>query len=279
MTNLNYSTHSDNNNLILNIPINDLNVFDTLDCGQAFRFQKINDSQIEGIALGKYLKLSQTPSQITFHDTSQSEFDSIWKNYFDLNTDYISLRELFSCDPVLKSAIDYSSGIRILQQDSFEILLSFIISQNNNIKRIKASIDKLCKLYGTKISDDYFDFPTINQLADVTKEDLSTLGLGYRDDYIIDCIHKIINNDINLSQISNMSLKDAKIELLKIKGVGPKVCDCVLLFGFYKIECFPVDTWIKKVLAEYYPNGFPQEFNHVAGIAQQYLFHYMRTKK
>lgn len=268
-----------NNDLILTISKNDLNVIDTLDCGQAFRFVPTSENEIEGIAFNKYLKLTQTETEIIFHDTTVEEFENIWKNYFDLNTDYVQLRKDFSKDEVLKTAIEYASGIRILQQDKFEILLSFIISQNNNIKRIKTSIDKMCKLYGTEITPDCYAFPTLKQLENVHKSDLSDLGLGYRDDYIVDCVHKLQNNEIDLDVVAKMSLVDAKKELLKIKGVGPKVCDCVLLFGFYKTECFPVDTWIKKVLAEYYPNGFPSEYSDVAGIAQQYLFHYMRTKK
>lgn len=273
------NTKVEKTDLILSIPKADLNIIDTLDCGQAFRFEATSDTQIEGIAFNKHLSLSQTDTEITFYNTTQEEFDSVWRDYFDLNTDYPALKKELSKDITLKTAIEYASGIRILKQDSFEILLSFIISQNNNIKRIKTSIDKLCKLYGSEITPEHYAFPTLQQLSGVTKEDLSELGLGYRDVYIVDCVEKLVNNEINLVEVAKMDLLDAKKELLKIKGVGPKVCDCVLLFGFYKTECFPVDTWIKKVLAEYYPQGFPKEYEPVAGIAQQYLFHYMRTKK
>lgn len=278
MSKLNYQTKKEGNNIILTIPKTELNIIDTLDCGQAFRFKAIADNEIEGIAFRKYLRLTQTDDEICFYDTTQEDYNSIWKNYFDLNTDYVALKKDFSKDKVLKEAIEYASGIRILQQDSFEILLSFIISQNNNIKRIKTSIDKICTLYGDELSPNRHAFPTIEQLANLTKADLSDLGLGYRDDYILDCVQKITSKETDLDEIAKMSLADAKKELLKIKGVGPKVCDCVLLFGFYKTECFPIDTWIKKVLAEYYPQGFPQKYAPVSGIAQQYLFHYMRTK-
>lgn len=279
MNKLEYQTKTNNNNLILTIPKTELNIIDTLDCGQAFRFKAVSDSEIEGVAFKKYLRLSQTDDEICFYDTTQEDYDLIWKNFFDLNTDYVTLKQDFSKDKVLKEAIAYASGIRILQQDNFEILLSFVISQNNNIKRIKNSIDKLCKKYGEEILPNHYAFPTIEQLANITKEDLSELGLGYRDDYIVDCVQKVYSGEIKLEDVAKMSLEDAKKELLKIKGVGPKVCDCVLLFGFYKTECFPVDTWIKKVLAEYYPKGFPKKYSETAGIAQQYLFHYMRTKK
>lgn len=276
---MNYKIKTKGNDLILQIPKTELNIIDTLDCGQAFRFKAIDENEIAGIAFNKYLHLTQNESEITFYNTTETDFENIWCEFFDLNTDYIKLKKDFSKDEVLKTAIEYASGIRILKQDSFEILISFIISQNNNIKRIKTSIDKLCKLYGNEIATDCYTFPTIEQLKDIQKADISELGLGYRDDYIVDCVQKLVAKEIIIEDIANMDLVDAKKELLKIKGVGPKVCDCVLLFGFYKTECFPIDTWIKKVLAEYYPNGFPTEYNDVSGIAQQYLFHYMRTKQ
>lgn len=275
---MSYKVVTKENDVVLTVSIEDLNMIDTLDCGQAFRFKAISENEITGVAFGKYLHLTQNDDEVIFHNTTMEDFENIWKNFFDLNTDYIKLKQDFGKDKVLKTAIEYASGIRILQQDSFEILLSFIISQNNNIKRIKTSIEKICVKYGENI-DDYYTFPTIEQLSNITKEDLSDLGLGYRDDYIVDCISKIKNNEIDLEEISQMSTEDARKELLKIKGVGPKVCECVLLFGFYRVECFPVDTWIKKVLAEYYPKGFPKKYTKVAGIAQQYLFHYMRTKE
>ena len=265
--------------LILDIPIEDLNIIDTLDCGQCFRFAKTSETSIIGIAHGKILSLTQTPNSITFHNTTKDDFCQIWWHYFDLDTDYCVLKNNLSKDITLQKALEYAGGIRILHQDSFEALLSFIISQNNNIPRIKASIDKLSKKFGTKITDDIYTFPSLEDLSNIKKEDLSDIGLGYRDDYIIDCVAKINNHEIDLDSIKTMDIESARLTLRTIKGIGPKVAECALLFGFYRIEAFPIDTWIKKALNYYYPLGFPAQFTNYAGIAQQYLFHYIRTCK
>ncbi|MEG0693786.1 MAG: DNA glycosylase [Oscillospiraceae bacterium] len=265
--------------LVLDIPIEDINLIDTLDCGQCFRFARTSDNGITGIAHGKILKLTQTKNDITFHNTTKEEFSQIWRNYFDLETDYLSLKTILSKDETLQKALQYAGGIRILRQDSFEALVSFIISQNNNIPRIKASIDKLCKKFGQNINDDIYTFPSIEALSDLKKEDLVDIGLGYRDDYIVDCVAKIKNNEIDLENIKQMDIDEARMALRTIKGIGPKVAECALLFGFYRVEAFPIDTWIKKALKYYYPDGFPVEFANYAGIAQQYIFHYIRTCK
>ncbi len=267
------------NDLVLDIPIEQINIIDTLDCGQCFRFTKTSNNTMTGIAHGRVLSLTQTKNEIVFHDTSQDDFNDIWVNYLDLHTDYNPLKTLLSSDDTLKKALEYAGGIRIVRQDSFEALLSFIISQNNNIPRIKNSINKLCKKFGKNIIDDVYAFPSVDDLHNLSKEDFSDIGLGYRDDYIIDCVNKIKNGELNLENIKNMDIEDARITLRTIKGIGPKVAECALLFGFYRIEAFPIDTWIKKALKYYYPNGFPVQFQDYAGIAQQYIFHYIRTCK
>ncbi|MFZ2538944.1 MAG: DNA glycosylase [Oscillospiraceae bacterium] len=267
------------NDLVLGISVEDINVVDTVDCGQCFRFTKTSDNEITGVAHGRILSLTQTQTDIIFHDTTEDEFHQIWCNYFDLDTDYSSLKAMLSKDNTLKKALGYAGGIRIVRQDSFEALLSFIISQNNNIPRIKASINKLCKKFGKNIIGDIYAFPSVDALSNLSKEDFSDIGLGYRDDYIIDCVCKIKNGEINLENIKEMSIEDARAALRTIKGIGPKVAECALLFGFYRVEAFPIDTWIKKALKYYYPDGFPIEFQNCAGIAQQYIFHYIRTCK
>lgn len=258
------------NDILLQAPIFDLS--QTLDCGQAFRWSQLDDNTWHGYALNDYLVLEQSKEGILFKDTSEEKFLSKWVEYFDLNTDYEVLKQEFSSvDDTLKKACDFASGIRLLKQDSWECLISFIISQNNNIPRIKLIISRLCERYDS--------FPTADMLKDETLESLSYLKVGFRDKYILDAIHKVNSNEINLEAISNMDIESARKELIKIKGVGAKVSECVLLFGMYKTKAFPVDVWIKRVLAEYYPNGFPESIYRYQGIAQQFLFHYIRNLK
>lgn len=269
---------SKDNNLNLSVTSNYFNIFDTLDCGQCFRFEKDSDNSLVGVAFGKILKISQTDNEVILHNTSQEDFDNFWEEYFDFKNDYSSYKNIMSSDKTLSLALDYASGIRLLKQDTFETCICFIISQNNNIKRIKSSVSSFCERFGTKILDtDYYSFPSIEKLQNITKEDLSGLSLGYRDDYILDFVRKVSNNELVLSTINDIPIEDARNELLKVKGIGPKVAECILLFGFNRLEAFPIDTWIKKALIYFYPDGFPKEFQAFAGLAQQYIFHYIRT--
>lgn len=157
-----------------------------------------------------------------------------------------------------------------MRQDSWECLISFIISQNNNIPRIKGIIDRLCGMYGGR-------FPEAGELSEETPESLEPLRSGFRAKYICDAAVKTASGVTDLAGIAAMPIEDARTELKKISGVGPKVAECVLLFGMHRTDAFPVDVWIKRVLSEYYPNGFPEYLKENAGIAQQYLFHYIRN--
>ncbi|NLZ46595.1 MAG: DNA-3-methyladenine glycosylase 2 family protein [Clostridiales bacterium] len=206
-----------------------------------------------------------------FHNTSKEDFLNIWVDYFDFNTDYGALKKQFSQDETLNKACRFAPGIRLLKQDKWEALCSFIISQNNNIPRIKGIISRL--------SEKYQGFPTYNQLADETVESLSFLRAGFRAKYLIDAAQKLASGELNLDIISKSDMDTARQSLMTIKGVGPKVAECALLYGMYRTEAFPVDVWIKRVMEEYYPNGLPKCVNGVEGIAQQYLFHYVRNLK
>ncbi|WP_295069641.1 DNA glycosylase [Ruminococcus sp.] len=252
----------------------DLDLDETLDCGQAFRWKKIPSDHIctyEGAFVNNKLTISQTDKgSFIFHNTDENDFVSKWINYFDFETDYSELKKTFSEDETLSKACKFAGGIRLLRQDSWECLISFIISQNNNIPRIKGIIDRLCENYHGR-------FPDYEKLSAETPDSLSYLRSGFRAKYIADAASKVANGTIELSAISKMPIDEARSALKQIKGVGPKVAECVLLFGMYRTEAFPIDVWIKRVLAEYYPNGFPEFAKKDAGIAQQYLFHYIRS--
>lgn len=267
-----------NNDFHFEIKMDSLNIADTLDCGQCFRFKADNEEKTSftGVAFNKILTVTQTETEVIFKNTTQQEFDLIWSPYFDLDTDYDRIKKALKFDKTIKSAMDFAGGIRILKQDNFEALCSFIVSQNNNIPRIKGSIEKFSARFGKNLAENIYSFPTITDLNGIKKSDLVDLSLGYRDDYIIDCVEKIQSGELNLDEISTMEISLAREKLRTVKGIGPKVAECALLFGFHRLEAFPIDTWIKKVLATYYKDGFPEQINDLAGIAQQYLFHYIR---
>lgn len=169
----------------------------------------------------------------------------------------------------MSKACKFAGGIRLLRQDSWECLISFIISQNNNIPRIKGIIDRLCENYGC--------FPTALEMSKETPDSLGYLRSGFRAKYLCDAANMVSSGNIDLKDVAAAPIDEARAALKKIKGVGPKVAECVLLFGMHRTDAFPIDVWIKRVLAEYYPNGFPAFAKENAGIAQQYLFHYIRN--
>lgn len=250
----------------------DLDLDETLDCGQAFRWERISSGKeavYHGFMLNTPLTVSAEKDYFRFADTSEEDFLEIWAEYFDLYTDYGELKRVFSEDETLSKACAYAGGIRLLKQDSWEALLSFIISQNNNIPRIKGIIGRLCEANG--------GFPSAEQLKGKAAEDFAYLRAGFRAKYIEDCLEKLNSGTLKLDEIRKMPVDEARKALMSIKGVGPKVAECALLYGMYRVECFPVDVWIKRVMEQFYPKGFPEFAKEYAGIAQQYLFHYMRT--
>lgn len=247
----------------------DLRLGQTLDCGQAFRWNKIGENTYSGSYLDCPLEISGSDGVFTLKNTTESEFLSIWYDYFDLGTDYSELKKSYGCDPVLKAACQYSPGMRLLRQDSWEALVSYIFSQHNNIPRIKGIISRLV--------EHYRHFPTPYELADETVESLGFLRSGFRAKYVLDAAEKVASGVISLSECKRMPYPDAKAELMKINGVGPKVADCVLLYGMHFTEAFPIDVWMRRVMQTYYPDGLPECVTGTEGIAQLYLFNYIRN--
>ena len=243
----------------------------TLFCGQSFRHEQHCDTFVV-FSGDKSVTVTQTkPSQLMLTDTT-AELLPYWRNYFNADCNYTELIADFSLDPTLKAACEFSPGLRVLKQEPYETLISFIISQNNNIKRISGSIAKLIELYGVAALTD----PAV--LADAPDADLCSCGLGYRAEYVKNAAKKVKFNEIDLDELEKIGYNRAKEQLLTLKGVGEKVADCVLLFGLNKTEAFPKDVWIKRALNEFYPCGLPECVGNNAGIAQQFLFHYMRNK-
>ncbi len=259
------------------IKVNDFDLAETLDCGQAFRWKKIDGKNgFCGFSGSRYLEIYADENSFILKNTSEEDFNNYWTEYFDFNTDYSFLKKQYSDDATLKNACEFAPGIRLLKQDKWEALCSFIISQNNNIPRIKGIIERLCENFGNR-TDNGYTFPSAEIIAGKTVEKLAPLRAGFRARYIHDAAQKVASGEIDLEKVSVMPYEDAKKELMKIVGVGVKVADCALLYGMYRTESFPVDVWIKRVLAQYYPDGLPECIKGTEGIAQQYLFHYIRN--
>ena len=256
----------------IDLVLSDVKHFDftTLDCGQAFRWEKMGNT-FTGIAHGRRLELQLDGDILTLRNTSLHEFEAIWRNYFDFNRSYTEMREILAAHPPIKKALVFSPGLRLMRQEPWETLVSFILSQNSNIPRIKKMIELLCQHFGEKLPCGSFAFPTPAALVDA---DLSIIKSGYRAPYILDAAKRTAAGQFNLP--ATATTDNLRHALLQVHGVGPKGADCVLLFGYGKLECFPMDVWMKRVMEKLYPTGLPQDLQEHAGIAQQFLFHYAR---
>lgn len=249
---------------------------DTLDCGQAFRWSEADDGRWSAVVGNRKLTVALRGDEFVLFDTTFAEFEQKWRSYFDFDRDYLRIMKAFGENEILRDAARYASGIRLLKQDTWECLCSFIISQNNNIPRIKGIIERLCENFGERIEGGY-TFPSAEVIAGLSLDELAPLRSGFRAKYILDAAQKVASGEIDLENLSKMDSELGASELMKIKGVGPKVADCVLLFGAGKIDRCPKDVWIKRVLTEFFGGALPECALPYAGIAQQYLFHYART--
>lgn len=256
-------------------------VAQTFDCGQCFRFD-VTENSATGYAFGKKVTFKQiSENEIHISPCTEWEFSAIWKRYLALDIDYSSVRcelkKVRTNDEKLALAMETGKGIRLLRQDPWETLCSFIISQNNNIPRIKKIIAALCKA-GAELEGWGEDvFPPPKTLIKMGYDGLFALKTGFRASYLYDAAVKVDSGEVDLLAVKTMPTADAAAELCKIKGVGPKVAACALLFGFEKSDAFPIDVWVKRVMQEYYGgNVSGSDFGTYAGLAQQYLFYHRR---
>ena len=255
--------------------VTDLDLAQTLDCGQSFRWTQQPDGSFSGVAFGRSVNVSLDGDRLIIHNAPKED-EALWREYFDLGLDYGAVRRQISkLHPVLKEAAQYAPGIRILRQEPYEALCTFIISQNNNIKRIKGIVSRLCECFGEPV-DSGFAFPTAEKMAALTPDDLAPLRAGFRARYLVDAAQKVASGEVVLENCRSLPYEEAQKELMKITGVGVKVADCTLLFGLHRIEAFPVDVWMKRALDALFPGMSPSDFGEYAGIAQQYIFHYSR---
>lgn len=252
-------------------------------CGQTFRFSE-EDPGYLGVAFDRVILVYETADSIVIENTTEEDFCHIWAHYFDLSRDYQSFAGHFSQDEVMTKAIAYGGGIRILNQDIWECLITFILSQQNNIPRITKIVSSLCENFGNPLAfqgKTYYSFPTAQKLASLSLQELEVLKCGFRAKYLLCAAQMVHTGEIDLEAVKNMDTPNARLELLRIKGVGPKVADCILLFGAGKMDAFPVDVWINRVIGTLYDREHfcPTLFGEYCGIAQQYLFYYGRELK
>lgn len=253
--------------------------------GQCFRMRRKGEYSFSLVAGDRYLELTQRGTIVDF-GCSDAEFLCFWLPYFDLDADYEKyIRAVNPRDHYLKKAAEKGSGIRILRQDLWEMIVTFLISQQNNIKRIQGCIERLCERYGEKKTaengTEFYTFPTVEALAGASEEELRALGLGYRARYIAETARSVFYGEVSLEKIAGMRYPaQAKRELRRLSGVGEKVADCICLFALHDMNAFPVDTHIRQVLEAHYKRGFPnRRYRGMRGIMQQYIFYYELTKK
>lgn len=268
----------------MKINVSDFNIEQIAESGQCFRWNKIDDMHYMGIIEHNVCEVKQSGNIVEVHGIDEEKFI----NYFDIKRDYNEIKRFYMKDDILTSAIKYGEGIRILNQDKFEVLISFIISANNNIPRIKKSVEAISRRFGQKIEGEFYAFPTPLELSKATEEELKACGVGFRARYIYKTCKDILNG-FDLDEISKLPISECKKELMKLTGVGSKVADCVMLFSMQKFDAFPVDVWIKRIMEELYIKSevnikeverFSKErFKDYAGIAQQYLFFYVRERE
>ena len=253
-----------------------LSLPETLDCGQCFRWKADENNNWCGVVKGVYRKIRQEEDGITLIGVDEKEFEEIWYDYFDFGRDYDSLKKDFSANEMIASACEFAPGIRVLRQEPWEAFISFIISQNNNIARIKGIVERLCANFGEEIEPGVFAFPTAKRLAEEPAESFAKIGCGYRAEYISSAAKEVFEGKLVLEELMTAPLNEARERLLKVHGVGPKVADCVLLYGLGRVERCPADVWMKRVIAAL-GGEMPLCVTEHAGIAQQFLFHYARN--
>ena len=280
-----------NNELVLKVKC--FNLKYTLECGQCFRWKNIDENEYIGVIKDRVIKIRQINDTLVIKSSDYDNLENVVKEYFDLNKDYEAIEKRISkIDENVKKAVKNTTGIRILNQDFFETLMSYIISANNNIPRISKSVNLISEKYGKKIifeNEEYYLFPTPDELKNVTEEDYKKCGVGFRARYLKHAVDYVLNNKIEISNIYNKNTQELRNNLLTIMGVGPKVADCILLFSCKKREVFPIDVWVERIMTNLYFENYGKamkkkeileyaknNFKDDSGIVQQHLFYNVR---
>jgi N-glycosylase/DNA lyase len=269
-----------------------INLYDTLFSGQCFRMVEESDGSFTVVIKDRVVNIKEQGNFLELDSNELKDIDKVVNNYLDLDRDYESINRLISSkNDVIKANIDLCDGYKILNQDKFEMFITYIISQNNNVKRIMGSVDKLSRLYGRKVffrDKEYYLFPTFDEMKDISLEELKSIGVGFRDSYIRNALDKLKEDSDFLDKIGMMSTVDAMKELTNIKGIGTKVASCILLFGYGRLDTFPIDIWVRHFVSENFNirdnikdiSVYMRDvFGEYSGIAIQYFYHIERNMK
>lgn len=288
--------------------VNNFKLKQTFECGQCFRFHKISDTNYITVAFERVIELKEDGDNIIIYNSNEDDVKNIWIKYFDLERDYSVIKEELAKDDLLKKSVEFGPGIRILNQDPFEILISFIVSARNSIPSIMKTINKISAKWGRKLEykgETYYAFPTVEQIRNASLEEIQETGASFRSKYIIDTIGNVYKSmeiakngseeekeeyrKYDLNYIKSLSDDDCHKALQEFKGVGAKVADCIMLFSMEKYSAFPVDVWVKRAMIYFYGAEDASlnkirifarnKFGKLSGFAQQYLFYYARENK
>ena len=282
----------DEGNVVLT-EVRDFDLAQTLECGQCFHFKKLAEQEYAVCAFHRLLRIRQEKDSVILFDTTMQDYEMIWRDYFDFGRDYGRIKAaLLQTDDTLKEAVETMQGVHILQQEFFETLISFIISQNKQIPHIKKIVETLSERFGDDLGEingmRFFAFPTVSQMCNVTEEDLRDCKTGFRAPYIVDAVQKTADGQISEAALKAADTAECEKMLTKIKGVGSKVANCCMLFGLDKRDAFPGNVWIKRIMEQLYFSGKETDkekiaafaktrFGSYGGYAQQYLFFYGKT--
>lgn len=281
------------NNIVTVDGVNDFTLSQILECGQCFHFDKLDEEVYEVVAFGRAVKMEQTDKVLRIYGSSMEDYEGIWKLYLDMDNDYGLIKQsVIKADGALKTAVDEKSGIHILNQDFFETLISFIVSQNKSIPQIKQCVKNISHRFGDEVigynGEAFYVFPDVQRLYDATEEELRECKVGFRAPYIKNATEAVYSGAVTKEKLDELDIAQARELLMTIKGVGEKVANCVLLFGLGRREAFPVDVWMKRIMEQMYFDGKDtkkqdieafavNKFGDLGGYAQQYLFDYART--
>lgn len=281
------------NNIVTVDGVNDFTLSQILECGQCFHFDKLDEEVYEVVAFGRAVKMEQTDKVLRIYGSSMEDYEGIWKLYLDMDNDYGLIKQnVIKADGALKTAVDEKSGIHILNQDFFETLISFIVSQNKSIPQIKQCVKNISHRFGDEVigynGEAFYVFPDVQRLHDATEEELRECKVGFRAPYIKNATEAVYSGAVTKEKLDELDIAQARELLMTIKGVGEKVANCVLLFGLGRREAFPVDVWMKRIMEQMYFDGKDtkkqdieafavNKFGDLGGYAQQYLFDYART--
>lgn len=256
----------------------DLNIKKTLECGQCFRWNPDENTVYCGVVDNKVLHVLQQGDKIMC-DSDEKDL-GFWRDYFDIGGDYLSVKDKLTEPEYLRVCSEYGEGIHILRQEPWETLCSFIISQCNNIPRIKKIIETLCSTFGNKLAGGHYSFPSAERLSVLREEDLSPLRSGYRASYILNAARAVSDGRLNFDKLLKDSSEEAFLQLKQLNGVGDKVANCFMLYGMHRMDRFPIDTWMKRALNKHFPPYYnPEILGKYSGIAQQYIFYYTRSQE